>query len=40
MIYFYRAGYYKEYRDSMNFENCEVLFENESGAILKNNLKK
>ncbi len=40
VIYFYRAGYYKEYRDSMNFENCEVLFENESGAILKNNLKK
>lgn len=36
LIYFNRSDYYNTYKDVINLEGKEVIFENESGAIIKN----
>ncbi len=37
LIYFNRSNYYHQYNDILNLENTEVIFENETGAIVKKN---
>lgn len=39
LIYFNRSEYYNEYKDRIDFSDSDVIFENESGAIIKKSLK-
>lgn len=36
LIYFNRSKYYKSYKDMLNLNDSEVIFKNNSGAIIKN----
>ncbi len=35
LIYFKRSDYYNQYKDMLHLENTQVIFENETGAIIK-----
>lgn len=36
LIYFNRSKYYKSYKDALDLKDTEVIFKNNSGAIIKN----
>lgn len=36
LVYFNRSDYYNKYKEVMDLEGKEVIFENESGAVIKN----